>query len=249
MGLKVETVIIFRTGGQAMKKCSMIMLVTVVCVCVSLAVSYGGLEVKEYSGFLGDYSQLKAGPEGGVAKLYMKEGVDFKKYTKVMCDEVRFYLKADAANKGISADEMKELSDKFHRAFIDAVGPAYPLVTEPGPDVLRVRAAITDLELPNPALNTVSSIVPAGIAISLVKKGITGKSTGVGEISMEFELLDSQSNERLAAGVDRRAGAKIDSFTKFASAEEAFKFWALRLRTRLDQFNERQTPSPKAEGM
>jgi len=54
---------------------------------------------------------------------------------------------------------------------------------------------------------------------------------------MEFELLDSQSNERLSAGVDRRAGSKIDSMTKFGTAEDAFKFWAQRLRTRLDEFH------------
>lgn len=231
-----------------MRRCQRMLLITLLCVSVSLGIAHAGLEVKEYSGFLGDYSKLKPGSEGGVAKVYVKEGVDFTKYKKIMCDEVVFYFKEDAANKGISADEMKELSDKFHRAFIDIVGNAYPMVGEPGLDVLRVRAAITNLELPNRALNTVSSVVPAGIALSLVKKGVTGKSTGVGEISMEFELLDSQSNERLAAGVDRRAGAKIDSFTKFGSADEAFKFWAGRLRTRLDQYNLRQSPSPTDEG-
>lgn len=231
-----------------MSRCTGMLLMTLLCFSLALGIAYAGLEVKEYSGFLGDYSQLKPGPEGGVAKVYVKEGVDFTKYKKIMCDEVVFYFKEDAANKGISAEEMKELSDKFHRAFIDTVGNAYPMVGEAGPDVLRVRAAITNLDLPNRALNTVSSVVPAGIALSLVKKGLTGKSTGVGEISMEFELLDSQSSERLAAGVDRRAGAKVDSFTKFGSADEAFKFWAGRLRTRLDQYNLRQSPSPTDEG-
>ncbi len=102
---------------------------------------------------------------------------------------------------------------------------------------MRVRVAITDLQLPIRTLNAVSSVVPAGIAIGLVKKGLTGKSTGVGEISMEFELLDSQSNGRLAAGVDRRAGGKVDSMTRLGTAEDAFKFWAQRLRTRLDEFH------------
>lgn len=231
-----------------MRMCKRMLLITLLCMTVSLGIACAGLEVKEYSGFLGDYSQLKPGPEGGVAKVYVKEGVDFTKYKKLMCDEVVFYFKEDAANKGISADEMKELSEKFHRAFIDKVGNAYPMVGEPGPDVLRVRAAITDVDLPNRAINTVTTIVPSGLALSLVKKGLTGKSSGVGEISMEFELLDSQTNERLAAGVDRRAGAKVDSFTKFGSADEAFKFWAGRLRTRLDQYNLRQTPSPMDEG-
>jgi hypothetical protein len=154
-----------------------------------------------------------------------------------MLDQVVFYFKQDAENQAIDPDEMKELADKYNRAVIDVLGDAYPLVSEPAPDVMRVRVAITDLQLPIRTLNVVTSVVPAGIAIGLVKKGLTGKSAGVGEISMEFELLDSQTNKRIAAGVDRRAGAKVDSFTKFGSAEEAFKFWAGRLKTRLDEFH------------
>ena len=220
-----------------MKNVRKILVITLISLCLSIGISYAGLKVKDYSGFLGDYSQLKPGPKGGVAQIYLKEGVDFKKYNKIMLDQVVFYFKQDAKNQAIDPDEMKELADKYDRAAIEALGDAYPLVSEPGPDVMRVRVAITDLQLPDRALNAVSSVVPAGIAIGLVKKGLTGKSTGVGEISMEFELLDSQSNERLSAGVDRRAGNKIDSMTKFGTAEDAFKFWAQRLRTRLDEFH------------
>ena len=36
-------------------------------------------EVK-YSGFLGDYSKFKPGPEGGVALVYIKQGADFSKW-------------------------------------------------------------------------------------------------------------------------------------------------------------------------
>ena len=208
-----------------------------ISLCLTIGISYAGLKVKDYSGFLGDYSQLKPGPKGGVAQVYMKEGVNFKQYNKIMLDQVVFYFKKDAENQAIDPDEMKELADKYNRAVIDAFGEAYPLVDKPGPDVMRVRVAITDLQLPNRAINAVSSVVPAGIAISIIKKGLTGKSTGVGEISMEFELLDSQTNGRLSAGVDRRAGGKIDSMTKFGNAEDAFKFWAQRLRTRLDEFH------------
>jgi hypothetical protein len=222
-----------------MEKARKILLIALLSLCLAIGISYAGLKVKEYSGFLGDYSQLKPGPKGGVAELYMKEGVDFKKYNKVMVDQVEFYFKKDAENQAIDPDEMKELADKYDRAVIDALGDAYPIVTEPGPDDMRVRAAITDLQLPNRAINVISSISPASIGISVIKKGITGKSPGVGEISMEFELLDSQSNERLAAGIDRRAGGKINSMSKLGNADDAFKFWAKRLRTRLDEFHEK----------
>jgi len=192
------------------------------------------MEVKNYSGFLGDYSKLQAGPEGGVAQRYIKEGVDFKKYNKIMLDQVRFYFKDDAGDKGIDADEMKELSDTFSRDVIDALGSAYPLVAKPGPNVMRLRVAITDMDLPNRGINAISTVLPVGLAISTVKSGVTGKGTGCGEVSMEFQILDSQTNTVLAQGVDRRSGGKLDSMSKFGTAEEAFKFWAQRLRTWLD---------------
>ena len=205
------------------------------CIFLSLGVAHAKLKPKEYSGFLVDYSQLKAGPKGGVAMVYRKQGVDFKKYTKIMLDHVVFYLKDDAENKGIDPVEMAELSEKFHKSAIDGLGDAYPLVDKPGLDVMRIRVAITDLELPSHTANAINTILPQGTAISTVKKGATGKGTAVGEISMEFEFLDSETNQRIVAGVDRRAGDKIDSTNKLGTAEDAFKFWAQRLRTRLDE--------------
>ena len=174
---------------------------------------------QEYSGFLVDYSQLKPGPKGGVAKVYRKEGVDYKKYSKILMDHVVFYFKDDAEEKGIDPLEMAELSHKFHKEAKAALQGAYPLVDAPGPDVMRVRVAITDLELPKRSLKSI----------------MTGKGPGVGEINMEFEFLDSETNERIVAGVDRRTGTMIQNLRRFGTAEDAFKFWAQRLRQRMDE--------------
>ena len=100
---------------------------------------------------------------------------------------------------------------------------------------MLLRVAITDMELPNRGINAISTILPVGLAISTVKSGVTGKGTGCGEVSMEFQILDSQTNQVLAAGVDRRSGGKIDSMSKFGTADDAFKFWSQRLRTGLDE--------------
>jgi hypothetical protein len=217
-----------------MKNIFKLQSVVLISMCLMVGCAGQKMEVKNYSGFLGDYSKLQAGPEGGIDQRYIKEGVDFKKYNKIMLDQVRFYFKNDAADKGIDADEMKELSDTFSRAMIDALGSAYPLVAKPGPNVMRLRVAITDIELPNRAINAVSTVLPVGLAISTIKSGVTGKGTGCGEVSMEFEALDSNSNQVIAEGVDRRSGGKLDSMSKFGTAEEAFKFWAGRFRTWLD---------------
>ena len=220
-----------------MRKGLNVLLVFAAILVLCCTTAQARMDVKEYSGFLGDYSQLKPGPDGGAKLLFLKEGVDFSKYDKIMLDQVVFYFSPNAKNKEVNPEQMKELADLFHKAVFEALGSAYPLVDQPGPGVMRVRVAITDIDLPNRALNTVTTVVPIGLAISFVKKGATGKGSFVGEISMEMEVLESVTNERLAAAADRQAGGKIDSMSKFGTAEDAFKFWAGRLRTRLDEFH------------
>ncbi len=206
-----------------------------VMVAVILAVSVGcGQKQVKYSGFLGNYPTFQPGPAGGVDLVYVKEGADFRKYNKVMFDQVVFYLKEDSKYKGIQPEEMKELADTFDLSAMKALEGAYPIVGDPGADVLRVRVAITDIEPSNPAASAVTTVMPIGLAISTIKKGVTGKHTGVGSASMEAEFLDSLTNERLAAAIDTKEGSKLSGLTKLGSAKEAFEFWSGRLRTFLD---------------
>ncbi len=191
-------------------------------------------EVK-YSGFLENYPTFQPGPSGGVDLIYLKEGVDFGKYNKVMFDQVVFYLKKDAKYKAIQPEEMKELADAFSLAAVKALEGAYPIVAEPGSDVLRIRVAITDIEPSNPAASGITTVMPVGLAISVIKKAATGKHTGVGSASMEAEFLDSLTNQRVAAAIDTQEGSKLSGLTKFGSAKEAAEFWAQRLRAFLDK--------------
>lgn len=193
------------------------------------------------SGFLDNYPQFQPGPKEGMDQVYTKPGMDLSKYSKVMVDEVQFYLKKDAAEHGLQASELKELSDSFHHAVFGALGTEYPLVSEPGSDVLRVRLAVTDIETSNPAMTGITTVVPVGLAISLAKQATTGAATGVGGASMEAEFLDSTTNERLAAAIDTFNGSKMSGFTKLGSSKEAFEFWAKRLRVTLDRAHGKNT--------
>ena len=215
-----------------MKKQALAVLVAVVTI-IALA-GVASAKEKKYSGFLGKYDGLTKGPEGGVAERYIKKGVDFKKYNRIMLDSVVFFLAEDAEYKGISAEDMKELSDTFNKAAVDALGKAYPLVSEPGADVMRVRVAITKLKPSNPAQSAMTTVLPVGLAFSLVKKGATGEFAGVGSTGIEVEILDSLTQERIAAAVDYKPGGKMSGFEKWSASKEAFEFWTGRLKAFLD---------------
>lgn len=198
---------------------------------------------KKFSGFLQNYSELKKGPEGGVQLRYVKTGTEFGKYKKIMLDSVVFFLADDAEYKGISAEDMKELSDTFNKAAVDALGKAYPLVGEPGPDVMRVRVAVTKLKPSKPGSAAMTTVMPVGLALSFLKKGATGEFAGVGSTGIEAELLDSLTNERIGAAVDYKPGGKMSGFAKWSASKEAFEFWSGRLKTFLDEVHKVTPPA------
>jgi len=185
--------------------------------------------------FLGGYAdKLTPGPAGGKQMRWLKPGVDFAKYNKFMVDYVIFALADDSEYKGIDGDEMKKLGDAASLALVNSINEKYPVVTEPGPDVARIKVAIVGLKQSRPVLSGVSSVIPVGLGISVVKKGGSGGWTGSGATTAEMMLLDSMRNEVIAAVHDEYAAGFTERFTKWGSTEEAFKFWAKRGLESLD---------------
>lgn len=218
-------------------------IIVFVLVCFSLTVTAGCAKKqqvkKEYSGFLTTYPKFEPGPEGGAKEVYLKEGVNFKKYNKVMMEKVVFYLSHDAEYKGIDPDDLKKLADAFHEAVTEALGSAYPLVDTLGPDVMRIRLAITNMEPSKPGLNLVVTAMPGGFGVKALKQVATGSHSFIGDTSMEAEILDSLTNERIAAVIDsREKGDKFrvtEGLTRWGDVKDVFKFWAKRIRMWLDE--------------
>jgi len=220
------------------------LLVMIVGFAFSLAAVNAAEKEMPKSGFLTDYSGLKQeDPLKIVDWLYVKEGVVFGAYNKIMLDHVIFFLKKDAEYKGIQIDEMQELADAFHKAIVDALKDQYYFVDTPGPGVMQARIALTDVVSNKPGWGTLTTIVPVGLAFSHVKKAATGSHIGMGEVSFEAELLDSQTNEVLAAVIDSQTGKKYKigkSTTEWGHAKEIFKLWAKTFRKRLDKLSGRE---------
>jgi hypothetical protein len=197
--------------------------------------SAGGMQNVEKSGFLGDYSQLKAGGDDHAVLTYFKPDVDFKPYTKLMFERVVVSLNPAAEQREVDPAVLVEMTEYYQNALLAAVKDGYEVVDQPGPDVLWVRAAITDVVPSNPTANTLSSIVPVGLVVAGAAKATTDANMGTGEAASEIEILDSLSKERLAAAVDRRQGGKAAFRGKWVDTQQAFDFWAKRFREALDE--------------
>jgi len=202
-------------------------------------------------GFLSDYSKLK--PEGGDSNAYVLQASPEVggKYNKVMIDRIKVYFAKASETKSIDPTDLKALTDYFHHALVKALGDAYPVVNEPGPDVLRLRIAVTNVTPNNPGASVVTLAVPflwVADAGTGVAKGQTGSTAFVGKASIEAEALDSVTGTQVAAYVETEIPKKYnwthglakgvtsyaDAYSTWAYTKEAMDIWAKYIRTRMD---------------
>ena len=185
-----------------------------------------------HSGFLQDYATLQQDPGDKSLFWYEVPDVDWKKYPKLMIDPVVVYLHPEAKNRQIDPEALSELTEYFRNAVIEEVQDAYPVVERPAPDVLRIRAAITDIIPANPLINA-TMVVAVGLPVDM------------GGASMEAEFLDSVTNKPLVAVVDKKVGIPVNpedyvvGFTQWGHAKTACDAWAELLRESLDEVHGR----------
>ncbi|MEW6356170.1 MAG: DUF3313 domain-containing protein [Planctomycetota bacterium] len=190
----------------------------------------------KFSGFLGDYSALQPDPKEPSILYWEKPNVEWRRYTKLWIDVPEVYPNPDAKERDLDPAEMKKLAEYFRQAAVDAVADKYPVTGEAGPDVLRIRAAITDII---PTRSKVNILVSAAAMFPV--------AVDLGGASMECEFLDSTTNTRLAAVVDSRKASwwsMKDAFrgwSDYGHTKGALLRWAKMLRESLDEVH----PLPK----
>jgi hypothetical protein len=196
---------------------------------------------REVSGFLGDYSGLVSDAKNGDLLLYEKDMNVLKKYNKFIFDPVTIYLLPEAQDRGIDPDDMDRLARYFHDAVTDELAKSgYEIVTNPGPDVLELNVAITNVEPTGGKKNaavkgaaTAASMAVAPGASFLVPR------LSVGKVGIEGEILDSTSGDRLVAFVTSKGGRRwfsgFNAYKKWGDIDAAFRSWAKEFRKRLDE--------------
>lgn len=187
--------------------------------------------------FLGDYSMLKEGGEGRAVLVYIDPQADFKSYHAIMMEPVRLYASGKHGMEKLTPEDRQIILNYADAAIREQLGKDYKLVTAPGPGVMRLRVAITEAEDANVTLDTISTIVPIGLALGGLAALGTGEWAFTGSAGVEAEGLDSVSGKRLFAAVDRRTGAKVtgkgDKFDDWRTVKNAIDYWASKLRERL----------------
>jgi len=220
----------------------------------------GGLRIREGN----NNSKLRHKP-GSDAYSWSEPAAQIAVYDKVMVDRIKIYLKQGAERGEIDPTTMKALADYFHDAITEQLRGHYQVVREPGPEVLRLRIAVTNLVPNKPEASVITLAVPfGGVAEAGIGAlgGDAGSSPFVGEASVEMEALDSSSHRQVAAFIETRAAKKFnvdlsggignavnkgvggftDSFNTWAYTKKAMTYWATRVGDWLDSARSAVTP-------
>ena len=197
------------------------------------------------SGFLTDYSQLK--PVAGTPiRMYTATDLftDLKNYNAVMIDQPEFVIADDSRYKGFKPDDVKAVADALRKALTDAVSKNLTVVDKPGPGVLYVRIAASNVHLKKKSRGLLG-YTPVGFVVTTAAASGQAMEQKVilQDMNLEMEVQDSQSQAVLVAIVDKiETGKKAKASDSWAQEHNVRTYWANRFNCRLE--NSRK---PKSE--
>jgi hypothetical protein len=191
-------------------------------------------EAPEGSGFLGNYDDFQQVPDRPGAMRWLKEGATLAPYDKVLLDPIVVWY--TAREEGVDPTELQKLADSFKLEIHRALGEDYPLTLEPGPDVMRLRIAITDVRKATGMRKTMRVLSGPGSGTTGYDAQYESELIDIDAMAIEAEILDSVSSERLAAVVEGKiAPPKERSTDTWRSINGALRQWAQLLREALDE--------------
>lgn len=181
----------------------------------------------------------------GIQTAYVRPGADISQYNKVILDPVEVSFaknwKPQAAGsfREISQQDRDRIKQKIgevaEQTFTETLGKndGYPVVSEAGPDVMRITAQLTDIYINAPDTGE------PGMVNTYTK--------GAGRMTLVAELRDSETGALFARVVDKvEKDSDIWRYTNSvqntAEAKAAVREWAEILRKRLDAVHEATGP-------
>jgi hypothetical protein len=192
-------------------------------------------EVAE-SGFLRNYSQLKPGKEGQAKLVYINPNVNWSQYTAMQFESVTLWPGKAGGLANLSPEDQQMLADRLYKALYDAVSKDVKMVNGPGPGVMRVRVALTEAKPTNVVLNAVATVVPQIRTLTTITGLAANTSLTVGSATIEGDVTDSLTGQRLAAFVDERVGQRsVQAFGTWSQVQAAFDHWGQQFAQRLAQ--------------
>jgi hypothetical protein len=203
---------------------------------------WGVAAAQEYDkSFLSDYSKLQATPlpnNAGTDLVYIPPGVFERlgKYNSVLVDEPEVLISPNSDYKGAKPEDLLAVAQAVRTDFDGQLtAGGYKVVDAPGPGVIYVKMAVTDLSLKRKKRG-ILGYTPIGFVVKAGADALRDmmQKYDIMGMTIQAELLDSQSNEVLAQVVALRGAVDQSKRMDFDQLNAAIKDFGSRVRCRLD---------------
>ena len=179
------------------------------------AIAFGGCgnDTVGQAGFLSDYSRLQPDAQLDGAMVYQNSSPTLADYDRVIVDPVAISFAPSSDANTIDPQKVAEVTTYGRSYLVERMGEKYTVVEAPGPGVMRLRVAITDIKQGNTLLN----VIP--------QTKLTG--AGLGGASLEAEMVDARSGEQIAAIMDSRKGSQfaLEGADPMDNAKQVIRIW------------------------
>lgn len=174
---------------------------------------------EDYSGFLGNYSQLHEQENGAGTKVmaWVDPNLNLTRYNSVYIEPTQYFPKPNPTDK-LSQQTLDQISGYYTQALKRELGQVLRVVDQPASDTLVVRAAITGVSSHTQSLHAYEVIPIALIAAGVsTAAGIRDQDT---EIATEAAFLDGGTSKVVAEVVRKGTGQPLENSSQAISAKD-----------------------------
>lgn len=135
---------------------------------------------------------------------------DWRSYDKVMLDPVVIYHGRDHQFGDMSAQDKARLAAYMRSRFLESLSARFQVVSQRGPNTLRVRLTLTGAVTNTPVLGTASRFDLAGAVYNGVQSARDGEGLLTGSVFYAAEIFDAANGRLLNAFVSKQYPTPYD---------------------------------------
>ncbi|WP_250626427.1 DUF3313 domain-containing protein [Pinirhizobacter soli] len=211
--------------------------VAAIALALSLAACSAPTRPLPYTGLDSSPVLRPSGKPTGRVPFEYSSPTDFKRYSKVLVEQVTIYRGADNQFEKVSEEGKRELARYMQAEFGQALQQKFTNSSMPGPGTLRIALTLTGAKPTKQFLGTFTKFDLGGGPYNVVQS-IRGKEGLMsGSVSYAVEVYDSLTNELLAAYVAKQYPSAMNvkaSIGALSASKTGLKKGAADLLARLD---------------
>jgi hypothetical protein len=167
-------------------------------------------KLENVSGYLGPevYALLEEVDtrRGTKVRRWISPKMSFANYKNILIEQVILYPEPQPGPQ-VSQETLDAVVTYLTEKLRDKIGSALNLTTEPGPEVVRLQAAVTGVSIETEGMKAYEVMPIAAVFGGL--KAMTGNRAREVHVFLEIKVSDSESDEMVGAAVIRIEGDKL----------------------------------------